>query len=743
MSLDPAVQTFLTESTELLDAMEESLLRLEDTPEDADLLNAVFRAAHTIKGSAGLFGFDAIVAFTHQVESVLDQVRTGKLAFSGALGALLLRCGDHIRTLLDPIRSGVDMSSPEPLPTHHVDGDALLKELNGLTVSTSSTAATSIKPAAIASAAHEERASSAHKASTNHWHLSLRFGTEVLRNGMDPLSFLRYLNTLGSIVHVTTLLDGMPGVENIDPECCYVGLEIAFASQADKTTIENVFEFVREDCRIQILPPQSRVSDYIDLIEALPEATERLGEILVQCGALTQHELAAGIERQQQERHAPASNAKPSPQPLGEILVRQGAVEPSVVSAALDKQRQTRERKTEENRSIRVDADKLDQLIDLVGELVIAGAGSQLLARRAGQSDIVESMSTLARLVEEVRDRALGLRMVQIGGTFQRFQRVVREVSRELGKDVALAISGAETELDKSVVERISDPLMHLVRNSMDHGIESTEVRVSNGKSPKATVSLHAYHDSGSIVIEVSDDGAGLNRDRILAKAVERGLVSANSPLTDSEVFNLIFEPGFSTADKLSNLSGRGVGMDVVRRNVEALRGSVQLESKLGLGTTVRIRLPLTLAIIDGFLVGVARSHYVIPLDMMVECLECASQTQALARRQGYLDLRGEVLPVVWLRDLFALDAPPAPKENIVVLQFGGQKAGLVVDELLGESQTVIKPLSKLFARAKGISGSSILGSGDVALILDVPGLIQSACESAARPAFDSLTLAA
>jgi two-component system chemotaxis sensor kinase CheA len=376
-----------------------------------------------------------------------------------------------------------------------------------------------------------------------------------------------------------------------------------------------------------------------------------------------------------------------------------------------------------------VDADKLDQLIDLVGELVIAGAGSQLLARRAGQTAIVESMSTLARLVEEVRDSALGLRMVQIGGTFQRFQRVVREVSRELGKDIGLSISGAETELDKSVVEKIGDPLMHLVRNAMDHGIESVEARLAAGKPAKATVALHAYHDSGSIVIEVSDDGAGLKRDKILNKAIERGLISPTQTLTDSEVYNLIFEAGFSTADQLSNLSGRGVGMDVVRRNVEALRGTVQLDSKPGLGTTVRIRLPLTLAIIDGFLVNVARSHYVIPLDMMVECLECADQTRDLARRQGYVDLRGDVLPVVWLRDLFAIEAETPRRENIVVLRFGSEKAGLVVDELLGEAQTVIKPLSKLFACVKGISGSSILGSGDVALILDVPGLIQSACD--------------
>ncbi len=719
MSLDPGIQTFLTESSELLESMEDALLRLEDTPGDSDLINAVFRAAHTIKGSAGLFGFDAIVAFTHQVEGALDRIRAGKLAFDSTLGALLLRCGDHIRALIDPIASG-----QEALPDVIVSGQQLLAQIPG-----ESKPATPNQGGAATVAAEQQPQPerNAHTASTEHWHISLRFGTEVLRNGMDPLSFLRYLGTIGDVLHVTTLLDTMPAADQVDPECCYLGFEIALDSGADKATIESAFEFVRDDCRIQILPPRSKLSDYVDLIQSLPEATERLGEILVRAGALTESELATALQLQ---AHA-AANPQPgtTAQPIGEILVQQKAVEPAVISAALEKQQQSRASKSEEARTVRVDADKLDQLIDLVGELVIAGAGSQLLARRAGQTAIVESMSTLARLVEEVRDSALGLRMVQIGGTFQRFQRVVREVSRELGKDIGLSISGAETELDKSVVEKIGDPLMHLVRNAMDHGIESVEARLAAGKPAKATVALHAYHDSGSIVIEVSDDGAGLKRDKILNKAIERGLISPTQTLTDSEVYNLIFEAGFSTADQLSNLSGRGVGMDVVRRNVEALRGTVQLDSKPGLGTTVRIRLPLTLAIIDGFLVNVARSHYVIPLDMMVECLECADQTRDLARRQGYVDLRGDVLPVVWLRDLFAIEAETPRRENIVVLRFGSEKAGLVVDELLGEAQTVIKPLSKLFACVKGISGSSILGSGDVALILDVPGLIQSACD--------------
>jgi two-component system chemotaxis sensor kinase CheA len=311
---------------------------------------------------------------------------------------------------------------------------------------------------------------------------------------------------------------------------------------------------------------------------------------------------------------------------------------------------------------------------------------------------------------------------VPIGGTFNRFQRVVRDVSKELGKDIALIISGADTELDKTVVEKIADPLTHLVRNSMDHGIEPADVRLARGKPAQGTLKLNAYHDAGSIVIEVSDDGGGLNREKILAKAIERGLISDGAGLSDKDIYNLIFEPGFSTADTVSNLSGRGVGMDVVRSNIQALRGTVDLDSVEGQGSTTRIRLPLTLAIIDGFMVGVGNAVYVIPLDMVVECVELGAW-----RHDGNgqcLNLRGEVLPYRRLRDHFDIQADAVPRENVVVVRYGEHKAGLVVDKLMGEFQTVIKPLGKLFQGEKSLGGFTILGSGEVALIVDVPGLM-------------------
>ncbi len=551
---------------------------------------------------------------------------------------------------------------------------------------------------------------------TDHWHISLRFGPEVFRNGMDPFSFVRCLSNLGNIVQLVTVIDAIPAAEDMDPESCYLGFEISFSSNADKLAIESIFNFVLSDCTIHLLPPYSKVSEYQQLIADLSEQDMRLGEILVKCGTLTPKELEKILNFQ-------AEQSDELQQPIGEVLIEHRLVSAPLVATALEKQQQIKDHKKTESSLIRVDAEKLDELINLVGELIIAGAGTSLIAQRANMADLVESTATLSRLVEEVRDSALALRMVQIGGTFNRFQRVVRDVSKELGKDVDLVISGGDTELDKIVVEKIGDPLTHLVRNSMDHGIETAELRIARGKPAKGTLKLNAYHDAGSIVIEVIDDGGGLNKEKILSKAIERGLVSESANLSDKEIYNLIFEAGFSTADTVSNLSGRGVGMDVVRRNIQALRGTVDLDSVEGQGSTVRIRLPLTLAIIDGFMVGVGNCAYVIPLDMVVECIEL----RAWADDEGdgqYLNLRGEVLPYRRLRDHFAFEGDRVQRENVVVVRYGEHKAGLVVDKLMGEFQTVIKPLGQLFKGEKSIGGFTILGSGEVALIVDVPGLM-------------------
>ncbi|SIR11616.1 chemotaxis protein CheA [Aeromonas hydrophila] len=714
INLDQALQTYIAEARELLEEMESALLTLENEPDNSELIGAIFRAAHTIKGSAGLFGLQPIVSFTHIVEDLLDQVRNQQLAISEALIKDLLESRDHIERLVSLVAE-----QGEALGADEQAQDEQLRSNLARHQTTSQTGLPERNPPAETSPVSKEEG---HVSATSLWHISLRFGPDVLRNGMDPTSFLRYLGTMGTLCAIETIHSSLPDWEHFDPESCYLGYELDLDTQADKNALSDVFEFVRDNCRITIIPPHSKLAEYIDLINALPEDNEMLGQLLVKTGALTASELVLGLQAQHEQPQTDAGK-------LGEILIAQGAVSEVVVDAALKKQSQNKESKNKEGRYVRVHADKLDDLINLVGELVVASSGANLLAQRSRDSQLQEANSTIAMLVEEIRDGALRLRMVPIGDTFNRFQRVVRDVSHELDKDIALVITGGDTELDKSVVEKIGDPLMHLVRNAMDHGIESAERRVAAGKPARGTLTLNAYHDSGSIVIEIQDDGAGLNKARILQKAQERGLLTTNATLTDQEIYQLIFEPGFSTAEAITNLSGRGVGMDVVKRNIQALRGSVELDSKPGLGTRVQIRLPLTLAIIDGFLVRVSTTHYVIPLDMVIECVELTQSALADTQGRNYINLRGEVLPFVRLQHYFDVEGTRGRRENIVVVSHGGKKSGLVVDELLGEFQTVIKPLGKLFQRLQGISGSTILGGGEVALILDIPSLIQHAIE--------------
>lgn len=663
INLDQAQQTFIVEARELLQDMEQSLLQLESEPADQDAIGAIFRAAHTIKGSAGLFGLASIVGFTHIVENVLDHLREGSVAVDAALIALLLKCGDHMLELIEVVADRGETPTPAALER----GEALREALSAY--SPLPTTAVSVDTAEVGDDAAVEVL----------WHIDLRFGVDVFRNGMDPLSFLRYLDTLGTLLQVTTLTQHIPPAASWDPESCYLGFEIDLRSTASHATLKEVFDFVRDDCEVQI--------------SAVDEAPERTTAI------------ARDLVTQAEPAFMPAASPRPAPSEV----------------------------KTRDGNYVRVNADKLDELINLVGELVIASAGANLLARSSNNDPLQEAASTVSGLVEEILDGALHLRMIPIGDTFNRFRRVVRDISQELGKDIELIISGAETELDKTVVEKIGDPLMHLLRNAMDHGIESADARRAAGKSAKGHLSLNAYHDSGSIVIEIADDGAGLNRDRILQKAQERGLVASGALLTDQEIYNLIFEAGFSTAEAVTNLSGRGVGMDVVKRNITLLRGTVDLDSRPGKGTVVRIRLPLTLAIINGFMVGIDQSTYVIPLDMVQECIELDEDLRQSSRDTGYLDLRGEVLPLVHLRDHFNHEGPVARRQNVVVVRNAEHKAGLVVDDLLGEFQTVIKPLGKLFGALRGISGSTILGSGAVALILDVPVLLNQIVQLEAR----------
>lgn len=697
--------------------MEDALLSLEENPEDRENLNAVFRAMHTIKGSAGIFGFAPIVAFTHPIETVMDEVRRGERAIDSTLIAILLDCKDHTTILVE------QMLLSENVPEDVLrKGETLVAKLVGQSGAVVNTQ----QPSAVETEETRQQP-------TDNWLISLKFKADALRNGLDPLSFIRYLKTLGDIVEIITLTHEIPEAAQMDAESCYLGFRIVFNSEAEKEQIENVFEFARDDSEIRILPPRSKQEHYLELLEDLPEdSVKPLGEILVGIGALTSHELADGLNQQGKNRLVDESSgvAPPLSRPLGEILVDRQVVDKPLIDEALKKQEKTRQKIAQESRYIRVDSEKLGQLINLVGELVISSAAMRLLVERHGLSDVEEVVSGVEHLVEEIRDNALQLRMVQIGETFSRFRRVVRDVSKELGKDIELTITGGETELDKTVVEKINDPLTHLVRNALDHGIELPENREATGKPRTGTVHLNAFHDSGHIVIEIADDGAGLDPQKIRAKAESLGLARPDQILSRQEIFRLIFEAGLSTKQQASSLSGRGVGMDVVKRNIEALRGTVELDSEEGLGTRVTIHLPLTLAIIDGFMVGATGERYVIPLSMVEECVEMDQREWQLDENKHYVNLRGEVMPYLRLSEFF--HTPGAEdnrqlRQSLVVVRFGRTKAGFVVDELYGELQTVIKPLGQVFENLHGISGATVLGSGEIALILDVQGLIHMA----------------
>ncbi|MEK8050633.1 chemotaxis protein CheA [Ideonella sp. DXS22W] len=722
---------FLDEAQEMLAQFETALLVMEVNPNDAENLNAAFRAAHTIKGSAGLFGFDAVVAFTHEAETLLEALRSGELAVDERVTALLLQSRDQIERLLAEVRTGTQ--DPALADTSRTLGAELraLRETGAPT------------PEAPISAV--ERA--VQNAPDGVFHLSLRFGADALRNGLDPLAFIRYLDTVGEVQAMHMLTELVPPLAQLDPETCHIGVEIRLHSQAGKGAIEDVFAFCLDDCELAILPPDATPADYAALLAQRAPSPDAHTDLLALWAGMgvqlpLRQDAAAPAEA---TASAPAGDEAAPPAALAQIERR---AHPADAASAdrreneADRRGATKDRRSagggEEARFIRVRADKLDRLIDLIGELVIASSGAQLVAETEQSPRFTEAALRIHDLVQEARDGALGLRMVPIGETFSRFNRVVRDVCKQLGKEVELQITGGDTELDKSMVETIADPLMHLVRNSLDHGIETADERVAAGKPSQGHLALHAYHESGSIVIEVRDDGRGLNRARILAKAVERELVAPEAVLDDESICQLIFAPGFSTAAAVTNLSGRGVGMDVVKRNIEALRGQIRISSVEGAGTTMQIRLPLTLAIIDGFLTSVGGVSYVMPLELVAECIEVPAECRQLdgeggePRVAGHFDLRGEVLPFVDLSRFYRHTPAASGRRSLVVVHDGSSRVGLVVDRLHGEHQTVIKPLGQVFQNIRGLAGTTILGSGEVALILDVPALLNLATE---RPA--------
>ena len=648
MDMQAVRSVLLDEARELLAEMEQALLAIETQGSDSQLINAIFRAAHTLKGSSGMFNLQLVVEFTHLMENLLVQVRTGEQPIDAPRVSLLLNCGDYLSRLFDNVADGREDEDPDPVTRARLCAE-LGDYLEGVQLQTVS---------------DDQAAQNAEGAT--HWRITLRPQPQVLAHGLDPIPFVQYLADMGQVLDLQLLQENLPPLSELDPESCHLGFVLELQAQVERSAIEQALEFIEQDCDIQI--------------EALDDSQDVFIE---------------------EERLA-----------LTDYTERTGALDAT----------ETIRNRSSEQVFIKVDARKLDELINAVGELVIRNSACNSHPAINQDPDLSELLEDVGQLVEQIRDRALNLRMVPIGEVFQRFPRVVRDVCKELGKRIELKVSGADTELDKSMVEKLTDPLLHIVRNAMDHGIESIEERLAAGKPEQGTLSLNAYHQSGTVVIEISDDGRGLDTERILRKAIDRGLVEPEVQLAERDIFNLIFAPGFSTADKVTDLSGRGVGMDVVRQNIEQLRGTVDIQSTRGKGSTFRIHLPLTLAIIDGFQVAVGDADFVLPLDLVVECLEFNEQ-----HGNDVFSLRGQPLPYLRLADRFDIPRKQNARECLVVVQCGDQRAGIVVDRFVGEIQAVIKPLGNLLSGMRGFSGSTILGDGSVALLLDIPALVSSA----------------
>lgn len=686
---DRAIQVFINESLELTDDVEQLLLNSQLLEHNfSEWIDGIFRSIHTIKGSAGLFGFDEVMTLSHSMESLLDQVRQKTTAVDDTLLEVLIESNDVIRQQVTAL------SEHDAMP----DCEKVLARLLPYIVTQLERGDTfpSSKPS-VEDELYEP---------DGIWHISIRPHATVFQDGLDPIRFIQYLGTKGTLIRaelVTTPLDTV--IDDFDAEKSFLGFELQFKGAVNQEEILDAFEFLRNNADIEILPPNSGTEDYFELAKKLPEELKLIGELFVKMGAITPEILVDWLE------------AKPNEKPTQEA--------PSSIQYP----------RIRASKTLRVEAEKLDQLIDLVGEMVIMGARTNLLAHQTGNEQLIESMAQLERLVESIRDSSLQLRMVQIGDTFNKFKRIVRDTASELGKQVDLVVSGAETELDKTFVEKLSDPLTHLVRNAIDHGIESTSEREASGKPSCGTIRLNAYHDSGSIVIEVVDDGRGIDEEKVLANAKQAGIVSNFESLTKRDIWKLIFEPGFSTSEQVTDLSGRGVGMDVVKKNIELLRGNIDINSEQGKGSRIVIRLPLTLSIVDGFMFKVAGGEYVIPLDNVVECLELKEVIGLNANRdKKFVNLRDEVLPFLRLSEWFGINQEaPNEDEALIVVQLGALRAGLVVDSLSGEYQTVVKPLGHLFEGLQGVSGATILGSGEVAIILDIFALIQTAINPTER----------
>lgn len=667
MSFPDPAETFRQEARELLEQLELGLLDLEQNPANDDLINSTFRALHTIKGSGAMFGFTAVAAFVHEFETAFDQVRKGQTPATPALIGVALDAKDHIHKLIE------QPDAPQ------AGGEAILEALR-MVIAGADGVALDLDEVPVAAVMDPPSAAIA----ASRWRIRFRLPGDSLIYGTNPVLLLDEIRALGPCT-IVALTDTVPPLDILDPEVPYIGWQIDIVCEDPREAIDDVFLFLKDGMELSVEP---LVGDEASVI------AQPVPETVAAVAAVQQH--------------------KPAP-----VAVKAPPAHKAKTAKAVDK-----EPAAAASSSMRVDAERLDELMDRVGELVIAQARLTQIANLSSDGNLKTIAEELERLSSGLRDTTMGIRMVPIGTLFSRFRRLVHDLSRDLGKEIEFITTGEDTELDKTMIERLADPLVHLIRNSVDHGLESAEKRLNAGKEAKGTVRLSAVYAGAEVAISVSDDGAGLNAERIRAKAEEAGLLSPEAKIADSDLWQMIFAPGFSTAKEVTSLSGRGVGMDVVKRTIDGLRGSIDVATTPGQGSTMTLRLPLTLAIIDGMLVRVGNGRYTIPLAAVEECVELPEGIDANARGRNFLDIRGSLVPFLRMREVFGTKAPLEPHQKVVIVSSGEGRVGLVVDQIIGNNQTVIKQLSKLHSSIKSFSGATILGDGTVALILDTAHLV-------------------
>ena len=687
--MNEELELFCEDADEQLTYMENALITMQEDGADEESIGALFRAMHTIKGTAGMFGFDAIVSFAHVAESLLSEVRDGKVMLTPEMIEVFLKAKDHTQHLID-----LAIAQEKIDEFTQLTNDELLKMLEAYMPSQHS------KPLQEAQLVTETQAENENLEDEILWHVSFRLKPNFFATGMDIINILSFFDELGEIKKIFPITANVPTLQEINPTEAYMGYEILFLSDAEYEDIEEIFEFVLDDIELYIFKADDK-EKLKELIQNSHDKTSLQEELI-------KHNFydASFFEEEKE-----SGNVSQNSEETGKE-----------VSVQIKK---TSQKEAKKSFSLRVDSSKIDQLINQISEMVIANAKVTQRADILDDNELSESATILTDMLEEIRTGVMNIRMVQVGDSFNKFKRIVHDVAKKVNKEIDFEIIGGETELDKMVVEKISDPLMHMLRNSIDHGIEMPEEREKLGKPRSGKVTLTTYPDAGTIVIKIKDDGRGLPKEKILQKAIKNGLVPENNNLSDKEIYNLIFAAGLSTAEEVSDISGRGVGMDVVKRNIESLRGTVEINSKAGEGSTFTIRLPLTLAIIDGFLIQSGNTKYIIPLEMIQECIELDDNYKKQMNGSEFINLRDSMLPLLDIRKYFKEDTSHSERENVVVIRYGDYKMGMMVDELFGEFQTVIKPLGQIFSKVPGISGGTILGSGEIALIFDIPKLME------------------